>query len=76
MISIREMKEGTMRLNKGLENVERLVHLPAVSWKNALGSVFGAASRLHHYRDVHTRMMREALCEIDCGREQNGCNDE
>ena len=49
-----------MRTYKHSESAEKLVHLPAVSWRNAIGSVFGAAARLHHYRDVHTRMMREA----------------
>ena len=46
------------------------------SWKQALGSVFGAAARLHHYRDVHTLMLRSALCEVDgCSRQEN-CDDE
>ena len=65
-----------MRTYKHSDSVEKLVHLPAVSWKNALGSVFAAASRLHHYRDVHARMMREAMCELDCGTHQDGCNNE
>ena len=61
---------------KRLDRVEKIVHLPAVSWKNALGSVFGAAARLHHYRDVHTRMMHEVMCELDCGTHNDGCNNE
>jgi hypothetical protein len=65
-----------MRTYKHSESAEKLVHLPAVSWKNAIGSVFGAAARLHHYRDVHTRMMREAMCGLDCGTHHDGCKNE
>jgi len=35
-------------------------------WLTA-GSFLAAPFRLHHYRDVHTRMLRDSLCELDCG---------
>lgn len=38
-----------------------------LSWKTALKSVLGAPRRVHHYRDIHTSMLREALCNLDCG---------
>ena len=65
-----------MRPNKGPTSAAALAHIHHVSWKNALGPVLGAASRLHHYRDVRTRMLRDALRELDCGGRQAGCNDE
>ena len=65
-----------MRTNKAIERGELHGHMPAISWKSALGLVFGAASRLHHYRDVHTHMMRAAMCELDCRAKNDGCDDE
>ena len=65
-----------MRTNNRIEKLERRLHLHPISWKDALGSVLGAASRVHHYRDVHTMMMREALCGVDCRAGKDDCNDE
>ncbi len=65
-----------MRAYNSLTSAVALAHTHHVSWKNALGSVLGAASRLHHYRNVHTRMLRDALRELDCGGKQAGRNDE
>ena len=45
-------------------------------WRAALEAVFGPAQRLHHYRDVHTRMIREALCQLECRQSRSGCADE
>lgn len=28
-----------------------------------------APFRVHHYRDVHSQMLRDALCHLDCGSE-------
>ena len=50
---------------------ERLAGLQRISWREALGLLAGAPFRIHHYRDVHTRMLHEALCELDC-RGQEG----
>jgi len=65
-----------MRTNKAIEHGGLHGRLPAVSWKGALGLVFGAASRLHHYRDVHTHMMRAAMCELDCRTDKDECDDQ
>lgn len=65
-----------MRTHENPHSAAALAHTHHVTWKNALGSVFGAASRVHHYRDLHTRMLRDALCEMDCGATRTGCNDE
>jgi hypothetical protein len=46
-----------------------------LSWKRALGMLAGAPWRLHHYRDVRTQMLRDALCEIDCSTSQTSVND-
>ncbi len=47
-----------------------------VSWKNALITFLGAPSRLHHYRDVRTRMLHDALADMDYIRKQGNVNDE
>jgi hypothetical protein len=70
------MEEGTMRTNKEFRLNGHLGRMPDVSWKSALGLVLGPASRLHHYRDVHTHTMRVAMCEVDCGAERDKCDDE
>lgn len=36
------------------------------SWRAALGLLIGAPYRVHHYRDLHTRMLHDALCESEC----------
>lgn len=63
----------TVKRDTSSEAFRGLHRLP---WKSALKSVLGAAWRVHHYRDVHTSMVREALCDLDCGRQQQGCDDE
>ena len=65
-----------MRTTKVSGNAAGHELVPAISWKHALGSVLGAASRLHHYRDIHTRMMRDAMCVVDCGGKKDECGDE
>lgn len=40
--------------------------LQRVRWRDALTDLLGAAFRVHHYRDIRTRMLREALCDADC----------
>jgi hypothetical protein len=47
-----------------------------ISWKQAFGLIAGAPFRLHHYRDVHTQMLRNALCEVDCHQHEDACSDE
>lgn len=37
------------------------------SWRRALGLLTGAPFRIHHYRDIHTRMLHDALCDLECG---------
>jgi hypothetical protein len=36
------------------------------SFKEALLPMLGAAYRLHHFRDVHTRMLHDVMTEVDC----------
>jgi len=38
-----------------------------VSWRNAIDWLTSPAVRLHHYRNMHTQMLRGALCTVDCG---------
>ena len=36
-------------------------------------ALLSAPFRLHHYRDVHSRMLRDALGERDCGSRRDRC---
>ncbi len=40
---------------------------PRFDIRAALRGVVMAPVRIHHYRDVHSRMLRDALCTRDCG---------
>ena len=53
----------TEELNRA---AEKLSTFHRISWRDALGRLTSAAFRLHHFRDVRTRMLYEALCEVDC----------
>ena len=44
----------------------RLARFHRVSWREALSGFASAAFRLHHYRDMRTRMFYDALCDVDC----------
>ena len=55
---------------------ESTASVPRASWKSALSSLLGPATRLHHYRDVHTRMIHDALHDLDQLRRQGDCCDE
>lgn len=41
-------------------------HLHGISWRRALAGLAAPALRMHHYRDLRTAMLREALSELDC----------
>ena len=40
---------------------------PRFGIRAALRDFAMAPFRIHHYRDVHSRMLRDALCTRDCG---------
>ena len=58
-----------MHIIQSLKSYEAAARLPRATLKGAMRSLFGAAWRLHHYKDVHTSMMREVFCELDCGND-------
>jgi hypothetical protein len=37
-------------------------------WREAVSQVAMPALRLHRYRNARTRMLHEALCDLDCQR--------
>jgi hypothetical protein len=37
-------------------------------WKAALSRLTQPAFRLHEYRNVRTRMLRDVFCDLDCRR--------
>ncbi len=53
---------------------ERLAGFNRPSWRRILDGLTGAAGRLHRYRDLHTRMLHDALCERDCRRKAGECD--
>jgi hypothetical protein len=55
---------------------ELTASMPRASWKSALSTLLGPATRLHHYRDAHTRMIHDALHDLDQLRPQGDCCDE
>ena len=38
-----------------------------ISWRKSIAWLTSPAFRIHRYRNIHTRMLRSALCTIDCG---------
>jgi len=46
-----------------------------LSWRNTLDWLTSPAFRLHHYRNVHTQMLRGALCTVDCGHTHHNRDD-
>ena len=44
------------------------------SWRRVLHGLVAAAFRVHHYRDLHSRMLRDALDDVDCGSGAAGRN--
>ena len=44
---------------------DRLSRFHRVSWQEALGKITSPAFRLHHYRNMHNRLLQNALCELD-----------
>ena len=38
-----------------------------MAWRNAIDWLTSPAFRLHQYRNIHTQMLRGALCTVDCG---------
>ena len=57
-------------------NSRRFAKLHGASWLSTIESLFGAATRLHHYRDIRTQMMRDALCNLECRPcEDNGVSE-
>ena len=37
------------------------------SWRRTMDWLTSPAFRLHQYRNIHTQMLRGALCTVDCG---------
>lgn len=46
---------------------DKLAQFHRISWRQALGRLVAPVVRVHQYRDLHTAMLYDALCEHDCG---------
>ena len=65
--------------NKPLRPIlaSRFPGLPQVSWRDIVRSLGSPATRVHRYRNMHTRLLRETLCVNDCRNEEpSSCSDE
>ena len=62
---------GSINKSAGLDcSVHANTHAERMSWRRAIDWLASPAFRLHHYRNVHTQMLRGALCTVDCGQTQ------
>lgn len=48
--------------------LERAAHSPSL--RARMKDVALAPFRLHRYRDVHSMMLRDALCRLDCNKDR------
>lgn len=48
-----------MSKNEHTQGIDKL------TWRSAFGQLLQPAFRLHQYRSVHTRMLRDALRDLD-----------
>ena len=65
-----------MSTHKEFSAAEYFARFNRISWKQVFALIGGAPFRLHHYRDVHTQMLRDALCVTDCQRNRGSCDGE
>ena len=60
------------RTTELIQAADKLAGFQRVSWKEAFGKIASPAFRLHRYRNAHTRLLHDALCELDCP-DSGGC---
>ena len=41
-------------------------NLPKPTWRGALRALASPATRVHHYRNLRTAILEDAMCELDC----------
>ena len=41
-------------------------NLPKPTWRSALRALASPATRVHHYRNLRTAILEDAMSEIDC----------
>ena len=64
---MKHARDGLDRQSSGSGTADpQLSQAPGSRWRNALRNAVLAPYRLHHYRDVHVRMVRDALCVVEC----------
>ena len=51
-------------------NTHKSAQAHRMSWRRTIDWLTSPAFRLHRYRNVHTQMLRGALCTVDCGHTQ------
>ena len=65
-----------MQIHNRFFSIETRAANRRFSLKEALSPMLGAAYRLHHYRDVHTRMLHDVMTEVDCCAQNIGCQND
>jgi len=51
------------RTTELMQAADKLARFQRISWKQAFGKIVAPAFRLHHYRNLHDRLLQDALCE-------------
>ena len=49
-----------------MQAADKLARFQRISWKEVFGKIASPAFRLHRYRNAHTRLLQDALRELDC----------
>ncbi len=65
-------RSGSGRTTELMQAADKLAGFQRISWKEAFGKIASSAFRLHRYRNAHTRLLQDALCELDCP-DSRGC---
>jgi len=43
---------------------------PKPRWRDALVALAGPATRVHHYKNLRSSALHDAICELDCKEKQ------
>ncbi len=55
-----------VRCDAAMDATAKTAGFHRLSWQEAIGKITSPAFRLHRYRQVHNRLLLDALCELDC----------
>jgi len=59
-------RSESVRTRELQQAAEKMATFQRISWKEAFGRVASPAVRVHRFRNAHSRLLREALGDLDC----------